>query len=32
MKATPVLSGDTLFAQGYASPFNEAGEQMVVEA
>lgn len=31
MKATPVLSGDTLFVQGYASPFNEAGEQMVVE-
>jgi outer membrane protein assembly factor BamB len=32
MKATPVLSGDTLFVQGYASPFNEADEQMVVEA
>jgi len=32
MKATPVLSGDTLFVQGYASPFNEAGEQIVVES
>jgi outer membrane protein assembly factor BamB len=32
MKATPVLDGDTLFVQGYASPLNEVGQQLVVDS
>ncbi|MEO2198804.1 MAG: PQQ-binding-like beta-propeller repeat protein [bacterium] len=31
MKATPVLDGDTLFVQGYASPFNQVGEQFEID-
>jgi hypothetical protein len=32
MKSTPVLDGDTLFVHGYATPFNQPGEQVEVES
>ena len=31
MKSTPVLAGDTLFVHGFATPFNQPGEQIEVE-
>ena len=32
MKSTPVLGGDTLFVHGYATPFNQPGNQVEVES
>lgn len=32
MKSTPVLDGDTLYVHGYATPFNQPGEQVEVES